>query len=175
MFITFTADCPRSDQTRFEDHCYEYALGSSSLDIVSNINACKEKQSELWVPETSAEHHFVQQSFTGATSNDTLYHLGITQYFKNHGFYGVDHSYHVGSPYFSLDTDVNGNEGELINNGTGPCLVLDRQSKLWKMVDPCGNAIGVCKSKLGIDIEIRVKLFGRRCFEFLNIKKNIKV
>ena len=120
-------------------------------NISSNIDACKEKGSELWVPGTSAEHHFVKQTFPGAEVTHVHYHIGILKYSKNDGFYGVDHSYHVGSPYFSLDTNMDNNDGEFINDGSGACLVFNKGSELWEKQDTCGDAIGVCKSKLGMN------------------------
>ena len=77
------------------------------------------------------------------------YHLGILQYTKGVGFYGVDHSYSVGSPFFSLDSDVNGHEGEFIDGSFGPCLVFNKTKELWEKKDSCVNATGVCKSRLG--------------------------
>ena len=119
-------------------------------DVFSNINACKAKGSELWVPETSAEHHFVKQTFPGTEASQEHYHLGILKYSKEDGFYGVDHSYHVGSPYFSLDTYIENKGGIFITGPSGPCLVFNKVSELWEKRDNCGAAIGVCKSKLGI-------------------------
>ena len=73
------------------------------------------------------------------------------KYSTKNGFYGVDHSYHVGNPYFSLDTNLNSvDENAFINsNGGGPCLVFNKNTELWEKNDPCSNAVGVCKSKLG--------------------------
>ena len=142
------SDCAGSEQTRFEDHCFEYASDSTPTDIISNIDACKEKGSELWVPESSAEHFFVHQSFPGAAITDEIYHLGISKYENDEGFKGVDHSFYVGSAYFSLDSDVNDQEGDFIKNGR--CLVFNKATKIWERQDPCDNAIGVCKRKLGM-------------------------
>ena len=103
----------------------------------------------MWVPETSAEHHFVYQSFPGSVNTETYYHLGITKYVKDEGFKGVDHSFYVGNPYFSLDSDVNDETGDFIINNSGRCLVFNKATKLWERQTPCGNAIGVCKKKLG--------------------------
>ena len=143
-----TAECSKGEQTRFEDNCYEYASSSSPVDIVSNIDACKAKGGDLWVPGTSAEHHFVSQTFPSATSD--AFHLGILHYTKTDGFYGVDHSYSVGSPFFSLDNDVNGYEGKFIDGTNGPCLVFNKTKELWEKIDSCINATGVCKSRLGM-------------------------
>ena len=148
-------DCRRSDQIRFEDNCYEYASDSTPTDIISNIDACKAKGSDLWMPESSAEHHFVHQSFPGPASTDELYHLGIRGILGSEKgvLKGVDHSQHVGSPYFSLDSDLN-SAGDYIRgvyqgNPTKRCLVYNKSTKLWEKQDPCVDAIGVCKSKLG--------------------------
>ena len=74
--------CPRSEQTRFEDNCFEYAISPSPIpaNIFTNIDACKEKGSELWVPESSAEHYFVKQNFPGTEDTHEQYHLGILKY-----------------------------------------------------------------------------------------------
>ena len=139
--------CPRESQVRFEDHCYEYASNNVPMDIISNIDACKDKTAELWVPGTSAEHHFVSQTFP---SDNNTWHFGILTYSKMKGFYGVDNSHHVGSSYFTLDTDVNAVEGDLINKTIPACLVFEKQNGgVWKYWDPCTDAVGVCKSKLG--------------------------
>ena len=42
-----------------------------------NVDVCKHKNGELWVPRTSAEHHFVTQTFQ---SPNNLYHLGVVKY-----------------------------------------------------------------------------------------------
>ena len=81
-----------------------------------------------------------------------MYHLGIIQYSNIGGVWGVDHSFHLGSPYFTLDTNLNTigtTPLRLIDGGTGPCLVLNKVTELWEKLDPCDNAVGVCKSKLG--------------------------
>ena len=101
------------------------------------------------MPESSAEHSFVFQTFPGSQSTHTFYHLGITKYESGEGFKGVDNSFHVGSPYFSLDSDVNDETGDFVVNNAGRCLVFNKQTKLWERQTPCGNAIGVCKRKLG--------------------------
>ena len=101
------------------------------------------------MPESSAEHSFVFQTFPGSQSTDTFYHLGITKYESGEGFKGVDNSFHVGSPYFSLDSDVNDETGDFVVWNSGRCLVFNKVTKLWERQTPCGNAIGVCKRKLG--------------------------
>ena len=66
------------------------------------------------------------------------------------GFYGVDNSHHVGSSYFALDTNVNTHEGNLINKVIPACMVFKMETGgVWKYWDPCTDAVGVCKSKMG--------------------------
>ena len=143
-------DCYGSSQTRFQDHCYEYASSATGSDIINNIDACKAKGSDLWVPETSAEHHFVAQTFPGDTLSDTLYHLGILRYMPRQGFYGVDNSFHVGNTYFSRDNDLKSqNLEKLVIDASGSCLIYNKVSDRWEKKDPCTNAVGVCKSRLG--------------------------
>ena len=150
MFANSFTDCYGSSQTRFQDHCYEYASSSSGSDIINNIDACKAKGSDLWVPETSAEHHFVAQTFPGASENDNLYHLGILRYIPKQGFYGVDNSFHVGNTYFSRDDNLKSqNLEKLVIDARGSCLIYNKVSDTWEKKDPCINAVGVCKSRLG--------------------------
>ena len=150
IFTNWLTDCYGSSQTRFQDHCYEYASSSSGSDIINNIDACKAKGSDLWVPETSAEHHFVAQTFPGASENDNLYHLGILRYIPKQGFYGVDNSFHVGNTYFSRDSDLKSqNLEKLVIDASGSCLIYNKVSDTWEKKDPCINAVGVCKSRLG--------------------------
>ena len=124
----------------------------------------------MWIPESSAEHYFVQQNFPGTEVTHEHYHLGILKYSKSDGFYGVDHSYHVGSPYFSLDNDMNSNEGDFIGDGTGPCLVYNKVTELWEKQDTCADAIGLCKTKLGIYC-----IFGTRVYISLNLRKSLNL
>ena len=98
----------------------------------------------------------MHQSFPGPASTDELYHLGIKSILGNERgiLKGVDNSHHVGSPYFSLDSDLNGKAGQFIQgenqgNPTKRCLVYNKSTKLWERQDPCVDAVGVCKSKLG--------------------------
>ena len=143
-------ECPKAQQTRFEDNCYEYASNSIPRDIITNIDACKALGSDLWVPETSAEHTFIAQGFPGADENDNLYHLGILKYDQTQGFYGVDNSFHVGNTYFSLSDELNSQVlDKLASDEDDPCLVYNPVSNNWKLKNPCVNALGVCKSRLG--------------------------
>ena len=64
------------NRVRFEDNCFE-AAGSTIANIMVNVDVCKHKNGELWVPRTSAEHHFVTQTFQ---SPNNLYHLGVVKY-----------------------------------------------------------------------------------------------
>ena len=128
-------------------------------NIIRNIDACKAKKMDLWVPETSAEHHFVSQTFTGSTLNDREYHLGILRYDPKKGFYGVDHSFHVGNTYFSLSNELKSqNLDQLFTNGIDSCLVYNKITNTWKLKSPCENAIGVCKSRIGIEIPINISV-----------------
>ena len=131
---------------RFEDHCYEYANNSAPSDIVSNIDVCKDKDSDLWVPGTSAENHFVTQTFP---ADNNKYHFGIVRYSPLDGSYGVDNSHNPGSHFFSMNTDIKNKAGNLIVGDTAPCFVLDKVTGLWEIQAPCGDATGICKSKLG--------------------------
>ena len=139
-----------SEQTRFQDSCYEYASGSTPSDIITNMDACKSKGSDLWVPETSAEHFFVAQTYSSADGNDYPYHLGILKYDPKQGFYGADNSFHVGSTYYSLNDELKSIVSEqLVIDGSEACLIYNKVSNTWQMKDPCVSAIGVCKSSLG--------------------------
>ena len=150
IFTNWLTDCYGSSQTRFQDHCFEYASSSSGSDIINNIDACKAKGSDLWVPETSTEHHFVAQTFPGASENDNLYHLGILRYIPKQGFYGVDNSFHVGNTYFSRDDNLKSQNLEKLEiDASGSCLIYNKVSDTWEKKDPCVTAVGVCKSRLG--------------------------
>ena len=67
--------CPGS-LVRFEDKCYE-RVGNTIQNIEDNANACFERGGSLWTPQTSAEHHFVSQTFP---SPNGIYHLGVVKY-----------------------------------------------------------------------------------------------
>ena len=66
----------QNDLVRFGDKCYE-AAGNAVADLVSNINHCKNKGGDLVIPESSAEHQFIAQTFT---SSNNMYHLGVVMY-----------------------------------------------------------------------------------------------
>ena len=137
-------------QIRFQDNCFEYAANSIPSDILTNLDSCKAKGSELWVPETSAEHFFVAQSFPSAETNNYYYHLGILKYSPKKGFYGVDNSFHVGSTYFTLSDDLKDLVLEtLIIDESWSCLIYNKLTNTWQLKIPCESAVGVCKSKLG--------------------------
>ena len=81
----------------------------------------------------------MHQSFPGPASTDELYHLGIKSILGNERgvLKGVDRSHHVGSPYFSLDSDINDEagafiQGEYQGNPTKRCLVYNKSTKLWE-------------------------------------------
>ena len=99
------------------------------------------------MPGTSAEQHFVSQTFA---SDNNFYHMGILSYSKPSGFYGVDNSHHVGSPYFTLDNNINTKEGSKIVVSDASCLTFKNQNGgVWRAPDPCNLGVGVCKSNLG--------------------------
>ena len=136
----------------------------------------------MWIPESSAEHHFVHQSFPGPASTDELYHLGIKSILGNERgvLKGVDHSHRVGSAYFSLDSDLNGKAGQFIHgeyqgNPTTQCLLYNKSTKLWERQDPCVDAIGVCKSKLGRHFDVISLIFLHLNYIQLHIVRLIKL
>lgn len=71
----FHEACP-GNQIRFEDNCFD-AAANDPANIITNADACKAKNGNLWVPVSSAEHHFVTQTFQ---SSNNLYHLGVVKY-----------------------------------------------------------------------------------------------
>ena len=75
LFSIFKIACP-GNLVRFEDNCFDVA-GAEPTNIISNIDACKSKQGDLWVPQSSAEHNFISQTFQ---SSNNLYHLGVVMY-----------------------------------------------------------------------------------------------
>ena len=76
IFLKLISECPKLEQVRFGENCYEAAFDDPQ-DIVSNVNECKHKGGDLLVPTTSAEHHFVAQTFQ---SSNGMYHLGVAKY-----------------------------------------------------------------------------------------------
>ena len=85
--------------------------------------------------------------------NNDLYHLGILKYLPKQGFLGADNSFHVGNTYFSLSDDLNALDLEnMITDVNRTCLVYNKMMNTWEKMEPCGRAIGVCKTNLGIFI-----------------------
>jgi len=88
--------CP-SGQTRYGDNCYTLATATDT-DIISALDACADKMSSLWSPETSNEIAYITNNFA---STSALYHLGIEQYVYGAGVIYSDNSFGVGVPFYT--------------------------------------------------------------------------
>jgi len=82
---------------RYGYHCYTTAA-ATDLSIISILDACADKMSTLWSPETSNEVAFITKTFPSA---GYLYHLGIEQYVLTKGIIYSDNSFGVGVPFFT--------------------------------------------------------------------------
>ena len=61
----------------------------------------------------------------------------------------MDGQHYVGSPYISMNPELVNIEGiDLASNES--CLVYDSQNDEWKHHFPCVEALGVCRTNLGI-------------------------
>ena len=95
-FLFTTTACP-TGQVRYGDNCYTLA-SATDTDILSSLDACSDKMSNLWSPETSNEIAFITKTLPSAGS---LYHLGIEQYIYGKGVMYTDNSFGVGVPFYT--------------------------------------------------------------------------
>ena len=96
LIVPLRLVCP-SGQIRYGDQCYTTAA-ATDLSILASLDACADKMSTLWSPETSNEIAFITQTFP---SDGSLYHLGIEQYVYGKGVIYSDNSFGVGVPFYT--------------------------------------------------------------------------
>ena len=100
-FCFFLPVCP-TGQVRYGDNCYMLA-SASDTDILSSVDLCADKMSNLWSPEMSNEIAFITKTFPSAGS---LYHLGIDQYVYGKGVLYSDNSFGVGVPFYTGNNNL---------------------------------------------------------------------
>ena len=138
IFFHFAA-C-KNGTHRFEDNCYLDLEESKTFE--ENLDACKDKEMNLWIPGTSAEHTFISQNFDFSGDASKMLHIGILQYHSDGGWIGSDYSHHPGNPYLAS-----------LSSALGPyskekCLMYDVTTDTY-VESTCESGRGICKQPIG--------------------------
>ncbi|TRY78752.1 hypothetical protein TCAL_06219, partial [Tigriopus californicus] len=157
--LVFVAACPE-DQVRFEDVCLE--LLDNPQGVNDNSYKCSNLGMSLWYPSSFEEFQFVSKNYQGI--DEGYVHVGIRAMDREFGILQSDYSISMGIPFVTHDAS-----GELRFSPPSDqqqplmtltrCIVLNLTTGDIDLLEPCPNAIALCKQKLGINPSNKHKLF----------------